>query len=544
VVDKRVLAAFAAILDEDGVVTDPVVLRAAETATFEAGRHIPLILRPSSREQVQEILKTANRLEVAVYPVSSGKNWGYGSRVPTAENCVLLELGRMNRILDFSERHAYITVEAGVTQRQVQDFLRERGARLYLDCTGASPDCSIVGNTVERGFGHTPYGDRFSQVCNLEVVLPTGECIETGYGRYHAIAATPTYRWGVGPVLDGLFSQSSFGIVTRMTVWLMPEPEYFQAFFFRCDREEDVVPLVDALRPLRLDGTLRSAAHIGNHYKVISAVQQYPWDRTGGQTPLTGQVMRDLCRELDIGAWNGSGALYGTKRQVAEARRLLKRALAGKTAKLQFLDDRMMAVAERFATPMKLLTGWDLRRVLELVRPVYGLMKGIPTEHALRSVYWRKRTPPPQKMDPDRDRCGLLWCAPVAPIDGEHAKRIADIATDILLRHAYEPALSITLLTERTLACVISIAYDRDAHGEDSSAMACFGELVDTLVRSGYHFYRLGIQSMGQMEVPGPYSELLAHLKRTLDPAHVLSPGRYSPRVLEAVVDPAGEIRP
>jgi 4-cresol dehydrogenase (hydroxylating) len=232
---------------------------------------------------------------------------------------------------------------------------------------------------------------------------------------------------------------------------------------------------------------------------------------------------------LDIGAWNGSGALYGTKRQVAESRRLLKRALAGKTTKLQFLDDRTLALAERFAAPMKLLTGWDLRRVLELVRPVYGLMKGIPTEHALKSVYWRKRTPPPGRMDPDRDRCGLLWCAPVAPIDGEHAKRIAGIATGILLSYRYEPALSITLLTERTLACVISIAYDRDSNGEDANAMECYRELVATLVRSGYHFYRLGIQSMEQMNVPGAYSDLLAVLKRTLDPADVLSPGRYYP---------------
>ena len=46
--------------------------------------------------------------------------------VPSASGCVLMDLGRMNRILDFSEDLAYITVEPGVTQQQVYAFLQER----------------------------------------------------------------------------------------------------------------------------------------------------------------------------------------------------------------------------------------------------------------------------------------------------------------------------------------------------------------------------------------------------------------------------------
>jgi hypothetical protein len=44
------------------------------------------------------------------YPISRGKNWGYGSRVPARDGCVLLDLGRMNRIVGFSEKLAYVTV--------------------------------------------------------------------------------------------------------------------------------------------------------------------------------------------------------------------------------------------------------------------------------------------------------------------------------------------------------------------------------------------------------------------------------------------------
>jgi len=518
---------FIRIIGPDGVESDPERLAQASTATFATCNSIAAILRPGTREQVQDCVRAANRCRVTLYPVSTGKNWGYGSRVPTADAAVLLDLGRMNRILAWSEPHAYVTVEPGVTQRQLVGFLAERGSRLMLDCTGASPDASVVANSVERGFGHTPYGDHFTNVCNLEVVLPTGECIETGHGRFGSVASAPTYRWGVGPVLDGLFSQSNLGIVTRCTLWLMPKPEYFEAFFFRCDKEGSIEQVIDALRPLRLDGTLKSACHIGNDYKVISGIRQYPWDRTGGQTPLQPAILAQLGKEYGFGRWSGSGALYGTRAQVSEARRLLKRALRGKVAKLVFLNDRLLKLAGKFAGLCKFATGWDLSGTLDLLRPVYGLMQGLPTDFALRSAYWRKRTPAPAEMDPDRDRCGLIWCAPVAPIGGEHAARLSHLASEILLRHGFEPALSITLLTERTLACIISIGYDRDIPGEDERAMACHDETVAALRQAGYHFYRLGIQSMHEARTDGAYGELLRTLKHAIDPAGTLAPGRY-----------------
>ena len=97
-------------------------------------------------------------------------------------------------------------------------------------------------------------------------------------------------------------------------------------------------------------------------------------------------------------------------------------------------------------------------------------------------------------MDLDRDRCGLLWCSPIAPLDGTHATAISRMATRILLEHGFEPMISLTLLTERTIGCVISISYDRDLPGEDDKALACHDHLVKELNRDGYFPYRLGIQ--------------------------------------------------
>jgi 4-cresol dehydrogenase (hydroxylating) flavoprotein subunit len=166
------------------VITGEEHLHAAATATFPIDRHIPVILRPATREQVQQILRIASKFGGPVYPVSSAKNWGYGSAAPASDGCVLLDLSRMNRILDFNEDLGFVSVEPGVTQGQLFEFLRSRNSSLWIDGTGSSPQCSLIGNTLERGFGHTPYGDHFGNVCGFEIVLPTGEKLETGAARF------------------------------------------------------------------------------------------------------------------------------------------------------------------------------------------------------------------------------------------------------------------------------------------------------------------------------------------------------------------------
>lgn len=524
------LTRWTEVLGAPFVAEDRESLGSVETATFPTTQRVPVILRPGNTDEVREVVRIANECGQPLYPVSSGKNWGYGSGVPVRSGCVVVDLSRMDRITDFSENLGYVTVQPGVTQADLFSFLQEHKSALWMDATGSSPDCSLIGNAMERGFGHTPYGDHFANVCDLEVVLANGELIRTGFGSLAQAKADRVYKWGKGPSMDGLFSQSNFGIVTEMTIWLMPAPAYFQAFFFQCDREAGIAEVVDALRPLRMNGTLRSTVHIGNDYKVLAGIQQFP---AGEKRPILPDRMRELRRKLKFSRWSGSGGLYGTPRQVAEARRLLRVALAGKTEKLQFLDDRTLALASRFQGLYRMFTGLDLARTLELVRPVFGLLKGIPTRKTLGSAYWRKPMPVPEDPDPDRDRCGLLWVAPIAPMEGVHTARLAELAESFLLHAGFEPQISFTLLTERSLACIISISYDRDEAGEDQRAMSCYFDLRRKLNEEGYYSYRLGIADMDthlDAETPDTgYGKMLRSFSEALDPGGILAPGRYIP---------------
>ena len=256
-------------------------------------------------------------------------------------------------------------------------------------------------------------------------------------------------------------------------------------------------------------------------------MSSYPWEETGGQTPLRPEVLAKLAGKFNFGAWNGSGALYGTKAQVAEARRLVKKALSGKVRQLQFLDERMLNFATRFAPVARLFTTWDLSRALDLLRPLFGLIQGVPTSQPMDTCYWRKRNANPANADPDRDRCGLIWCSPLAPLQGSEVDRMTSICISTLLEHGFEPMISLTLMTDRTVGCVTSIIYDRDVQGEDERAHRCHQELQDRLAQNGYYPYRLGIQSMRLFGHAASLGRFLGDIKRRLDPKGILAPGRY-----------------
>jgi 4-cresol dehydrogenase (hydroxylating) len=526
----QAIEAWIECLGTEQVLTESSEREECQTATFFTNSQILAILRPANPREIQDCLKIANQYQIPLYPISRGKNTGYGSKVPPSACCVLLDLGRLDRITDYHDQLGYVTVEAGVTQRQLYQFLQEKSAPFWMDAVGASPEASLVGNVIERGFGHTPYGEHFAHVCGFEVILATGETIHTGFGSFSNAQATPIYRWGVGPHLDGLFSQSNFGIVTRMTIWLMPKPEYFQAFYFSIDRDDQLADLIDALRPLRLNGTLKSAIHIGNDYKVLASIRPYPWTEMAGKTPLSAEILEEFARTWGFGAWNGSGGLYGTRAQVAEARRLVKRALKGKVKKLQFVDDFTLLLLQKLERPYQWLTKTKVSEILKLLKPVYGLMQGIPTATQLGSAYWRKKSLPSEPVNPEKDRCGLIWCAPIAPLDGAAGAEIYEMVQGVFRQYEFEPLISISLLTERCLNCVIAITYDREIPGEDERAIACYDHLMDGLTQAGYYPYRLGIQSMellAQMEES--YQDLLNKLKHCLDPQGILAPGRYAP---------------
>lgn len=521
------LAEFELALGVENVVRSSSASPNLAEATFPTHYSVPAVLRPGTVAEVQTCLRLAAQNRLQIHPISTGKNWGYGSAVPYAASCVLLDVGRLNRILEYDDRLGYVVIEPGVTQQQLFNFLQQNGGRFWMDATGSSPSCSIIGNTLERGFGHTPLSDHFANSCAYQVVLPSGELIETGLAAMTDSAAKNVFRWGIGPFVDGLFSQSRFGVVTRMTVWLMPAPESFLPFFFKCRQDAALPRLIEVLREARQSGILQSSVHIVNAYRVLSGIQQYPWAEANGKTPLSPELLGTFRKRDGFGAWNGSGALYGPGPLVKTMQKLLGRLLRPHVDSLHFTSETLVEFAKKHTALISPLAGMNLKKTLKLIAPSIDLLRGKPTSHPMHTVYWRKRSPAPDNQNPDRDRCGLLWTAPVCPADGPSAARLSQIVTETLFSGGFEPFLSFTLVSPRALIGVVSIVYDRDLPGEDAKALTANHLLNERLLAAGFPPYRLGVQSM-QFWDKHQKLHALSPLEAALDPQTFLSPGHYS----------------
>jgi len=222
---------------------------------------------PDTVEQVQAIVRTANRFKIPLYPISTGKNLGYGGSAPVLSGSVVLDLKRMNRILDVDERAATCLVEPGVSYFDLYRHIQEKGYKLWVD----TPDPgwgSVIGNAMDRGGGYTMalFRNHFDAHCGMEIVLPNGELMRTGMGAMPNAKTWQQYKSGFGPWIDGMFSQSNFGIVTKMGFWLMREPEAYLNGTVQVHRHADLVPLVDILTRLEDDGIVNGMSHLGSPF--------------------------------------------------------------------------------------------------------------------------------------------------------------------------------------------------------------------------------------------------------------------------------------
>ncbi|WP_224248955.1 FAD-binding oxidoreductase [Hyalangium gracile] len=503
---EEALEAWRQAIGAEHVRVDAGTLAEVERATFATTQRVPAVLRPGSREEVQACMRIAHTMRVPVFPVSGGRNYGYGSRVPARTGSVVLELGRMNRVLDWDEDLAYLTVEPGVTFAQAHAFLEERESWLQLATIGGPPQASLIGNALERGDGGGPHGDIFQFVCDLEVVLPTGELLRTGLGRYPEAYAAPVLRWGPGPGLDGLFSQSNLGVVTRMTFWLAPRATSVRIVSGALEDASQLGEVVDRLRLLRLEGTLREAYSLWNDFKMFSVLGQYPWEATEGRTPLPETLRQRLREEQGLGSWHLSFLLQAPSEEQVQA--AWGRAEAVLKGVLPTLTCYREEEVEQDA----------LRRV--------------PSARNLRMMYWRQRTPMPADPDPDRDGCGFVWLSCAVPMKGGHVERALAIAEPLPLEYGFEPNLCVLGVVPRCAYLVVALAYDRKVEGEDARALACYEALQKAMNEAGYYPARLGIQAPVLMATAeDDSSRVLGALKAALDPHGILAPGRYLPAI-------------
>ncbi len=203
------------------------------------------VVRPKTIEEIQKIVKLINSASHR-HPIhircSSTAYWGGG--VPT-KGGIILDLSRMNKIIEINEDTQCVTVEPGITFGELFAALEQKGYRIGERPESAYSAC-VGGHVASMGAGLGQYifGNQGDQVTGLNVVLPDGTLLTTGSG---ALENTPKFtKWIFGPDLSGLFigSEGVLGVIVEVTLKLYPLPRAMTFATFAFENIEDAIEAV------------------------------------------------------------------------------------------------------------------------------------------------------------------------------------------------------------------------------------------------------------------------------------------------------------
>ncbi len=500
-ISEAFFAELAQAIGSEWINRSEETLRRYGENTMPGGDRLPAgVVYPGSTAEVQAVVRAANRFGVALYPVSTGNNIGLGSRSAVRAGQVVVALGRrMNRIVEIDETLAYAVVEPGVSYQAMYDELVRRGDKLMVDVTSGPPQGGMLGNALDKGAGYGPYFDHFGFSCGMEIVLGNGEVLRTGDGMLDG-GALPNWhvsKYSFGPILDGLFAQSNFGIVTRMGIWLLPRPPAIRSFHFTYPDDADLAEIVDITRQLKLSNFVPTLLRVANEIYLCGAEHVSPdYAATGGRRSISDEARRSMREAAGLGSWTVSGAFYGPSMAALEPQIERVRAAFGRSGKAKYIPH-------------------------EEALGIHGLevatnaLSCIPGVGELGLLKWRPGG-------------GNLWFLPGTPMDGRVANECQELSRRIYAEHGMDYMIT-SVCGARFARGLHVITFNREDADENARADACYRALAKAYAERGIFVGRapLDYHDLHMQQAMPAFRDSCAAIKAALDPAGTIAPGRY-----------------
>ncbi|WP_368499127.1 FAD-binding oxidoreductase [Herbiconiux sp. A18JL235] len=493
---------FRELLGDDAVVTDragrddyadPYWIKGDRSYDSSA------VLYPSSTEGVQAVVRLADELEVPLWVSSQGRNNGYGGPSPRVAGSVLVSLRRMNRVLEINPTLAYAVVEPGVSWMELHAAIAEAG---HNDLLVSVPDLgwgSVVGNSLDSGVTYLPLGVDFQAPTGMEVVLADGSLLRTGMGALPNSKAWHTYKRGLGPVLDPLFVQSNFGIVTKMGYWLMRKPDAYAPLFLTVPRTHQLEQAIDILRELRLSGLIRGVPVMQNTLTLASHFPELlgPMQAEG---TLGEEQLDALADASGVGRWGMRTAVWGDEVVVA---RQVERITEAWSA----IDGARVDHHRTF-----LRDEWD-----QIVDFADKVQAGIPNLDMLESM-------PPG--------FGHVGFSPAVPLVGSEMVKVVELMESTVKRETTASFLvGICVANERTAVVVGGFGFDTANDADVRDAYRTVKTMIREVGELGYGEYRAHLDFMDEAAAEysfgdHAYLRFVERIKDAVDPKGILSPGK------------------
>jgi (+)-pinoresinol hydroxylase len=465
----------------------------------EAEDRVPsAAVAPENVDEVQAVVRIANQYKIPLWPIATGRNLGYGGSSPAYSGSVIVDLKRMNRIIEVNDKIHYAVVEPGVSYFDLYRYIQERGLNVWID--PADPGWgSPMGNALERGGGRTPMREHWDAVCGLEVVLANGEVLRTGMGAMANSEVWHHFKYGYGPYVDGIFSQSNYGIVTRMGIWLMPAPEAYRDGRVSVAQRDDLVPFMETYTYLMNSDVLRGTMLLESPLLNYHATQ-------GGsffEMP-SGPSVADLnrmARDRNLPYWSAELRFWGPP-QLVDAQWEIVREKFGAIPGASFDAGRRY----RFPTD------------IDKNDPTLAVALGIPS----LGVFGLLRGG------------GHLGFSPIIPMTGEAIFKAQKVYGELYAELGVPAANQFAALPwsyyRRALVMLFGIPTSKDV-AQNRQGREVFERLVQVSAENGWGEYRTHVAFMDHVAETYSFNDHALRrfhetLKDAVDPNGILSPGK------------------
>jgi 4-cresol dehydrogenase (hydroxylating) len=431
-------------------------------------RNILAAVIPNTVDELQKLLAFSVDQDFSLFNLLSPGEIGTAP-IPISGDIVVIDLQRMNNIIEINQKDAYALIEPGVSYGQLNKHLEDNNIPFAVDVEKSAQQ-SVLGSICNRNFGYTPYGDQLMMQCGMEVMLADGSLVRTGMGAMPKSNTWQLFKYGYGPYMDGLFTQSNMGIVTKIGLWLMPKPPAYKPFMLQLPNDAAMEQAVEILRSLKINML------VPNTVVIASAESEVMQFIDGG---LSATFDNSTAEKHQLGTWNIYGALYGIPGNVDVVWGAVNGAL-GQIDGAKFLLKEDTTKHPIWAQREKIMLGKFNKRNSEL------------------------------------DNSAVINLHFASPIEGKDALAMQAIINS----HSGEQnVISQLALTWRTMFAQLSITYGKDQ-------LSAAKKLADTLIKAfGEQSYSVSQSdadlqdSVDETRHPG-LKTLNQRVKKALDPQH------------------------
>lgn len=503
--------------------------------------HVKGVIKIGDSSDIKAVIDLANKSSSSdeafvIYPISTGNNWGYGSSVPPNDERTqyLLDLSQLNEILYFNEKTGLCTVQPGVTQKILYDFLKGKSSDYMVPVTGAGPTCSVLANALERGYGITPVADHFLAVTSIKGFLPTGEYYQSSVANMDMTSeqlADKSFKWKHGPYLDGIFTQSANLVVTEATISLEKAGDGFTSFYMQFFDESSFTDAYEVVSEI-FDKVGRNVGSMNLMDKRrVSAMMAENPNGPGSHQNMTGQQVAKISKKKDIPEWTVIGTIYGSKKVSRAVKNEIKKIAKNRASRLFFSNDLLIEFGKLVTKLAPKFWLQAPRQQLATLEEGMAIMKGIPNQVALPLAYWRNSVIKPNKknqLNPARDRCGLLWYAPLIPTKPSSMLSFIELVRETCQQYNIEPMITFTNFNKYCTDSTIPIVFDINNREAKEDAKACLSALYEKGLKLGFIPYRLNIEQQENIDTSKAFWSTSNKIAHALDPNNILGPGRYA----------------